>query len=126
MIMDNKLVFSDAQAITASAASDYYLNFVETAPNLGKGTPLYIRFVIEETFVTGDSLVIALQHGATTTPATEILALTAILTANLTKGAYIPEIKVPDEHLQYMRLYYTVSGSNFTLGKITAFISLDR
>ena len=125
-IMDNKLVISDAQAIAASAASDFTINFGEANANMGQGTSLTIRFVVEEVFATGDSLQISLQHGATDTPATNLVDLPLILTAALTKGCYIPEIKIPDEHLQYIRLYYTVAGFNFTTGKITAHISLDR
>jgi len=124
-IMDNKLVFSDAQLITVTAASDYIINWGETNPNLGQGTPLVIRFIIETTFTGATSMVIALQHGATSTPATTLFSGDTLLEAVLLEGTYVPEIKIPDEHLQYMRLYYTVNGTHST-GAITAWISLDR
>ena len=126
MIIDDKLVLSDKQLITVTAASTNVLNFGEVNANLGEGTPLVIRFIVEVAFATGTSLQISLQHGATDTPATTLVSLPAILTAALTKGAYIPEIKIPDEHLQYMRLYYTVVGTYDTGSALTAFISLDR
>jgi hypothetical protein len=50
-----------------------------------------------------------------------LINLPAIPTASLTKGAYIPEIMIPSQHLRYMRLYYTVAGSA-TAGKIFAYI----
>ena len=121
-LVDAILIFSDEQAITATAASTNVIDFGEVNPNLGAGTPLIINFIITEEFATLTSLQISLQHGATSTPATELVNLPAIAAANLTKGAYIPEIMIPSQHLRYMRLYYTVAGSNATAGKIFAYI----
>ena len=125
-LVDAILIFSDEQAITASAASTNVIDFGETNPNLGAGNPLIINFIITEAFATCTSLAISLQHGATSTPATEIVALAAILRASLTKGAYIPEILIPSQHLRYMRLYYTIAGSNATTGKIFAYIKAQQ
>lgn len=121
-LVDSILIFSDEQAITATAASTNVIDFGEVNPNLGAGTPLIINFIITEAFATLTSLQISLQQGATSTPATELVNLPAIAAANLTKGAYIPEIMIPSQHLRYMRLYYTIAGSNATAGKIFAYI----
>lgn len=121
-LVDAILIFSDEQAITATAASTNVIDFGEANANLGAGTPLIINFIITEAFATCDSLQISLQQGSTSTPATELVNLPAILTASLTKGAYIPEIMIPSQHLRYLRLYYTVAGSNATTGKIFAYI----
>jgi hypothetical protein len=121
-LVDAILIFSDEQAITATAASTNVIDFGEANANLGAGTPLIINFIITEAFAALTSLQISLQHGATSTPATELVNLPAIAAANLTKGAYIPEIMIPSQHLRYMRLYYTVAGSNATAGKIFAYI----
>lgn len=121
-LVDAILIFSDEQAITATAASTNVIDFGEANANLGAGTPLIINFIITEAFATCDSLQISLQQGSTSTPATELINLPAILTASLTKGAYIPEIMIPSQHLRYMRLYYTIAGSNATAGKIFAYI----
>lgn len=121
-LVDAILIFSDEQAITATAASTNVIDFGEANANLGAGTPLIINFIITEAFATLTSLQISLQQGATSTPATELVNLPAIAAANLTKGAYIPEIMIPSQHLRYMRLYYTVAGSNATAGKIFAYI----
>jgi len=124
--MDDKLVFSDAQAITVSAASAFTLNFGLVNPNIGEGTPLIIRFVVEEAFTTGTSIVIALQDGATSTPTNTLLETDVILTAEIAaKGAYIPEIRIPDHHAQYLRLYYTVVGT-YDHGKLTAYVTLNK
>lgn len=121
-LVDAILIFSDEQAITATAASTNVIDFGEANANLGAGTPLIINFIITEAFATCDSLQISLQHGSTSTPSTELINLPAILTASLTKGAYIPEIMIPSQHLRYLRLYYTIAGSNATKGKIFAYI----
>jgi len=121
-LVDAILIFSDEQAITATAASTNVIDFGEANANLGAGTPLIINFIITEAFAALTSLQISLQHGATSTPATELVNLPAIAAANLTKGAYIPEIMIPSQHLRYMRLYYTVAGSSATAGKIFAYI----
>jgi len=121
-LVDAILIFSDEQAITATAASTNVIDFGEANANLGAGTPLIINFIITEAFAALTSLQISLQHGATSTPATELVNLPAIAAANLTKGAYIPEIMIPSQHLRYMRLYYTVAGSTATAGKIFAYI----
>ena len=121
-LVDAILIFSDEQAITATAASTNVIDFGEANANLGAGTPLIINFIITEAFATLTSLQISLQQGATSTPATDLVNLPAIAAANLTKGAYIQEIMIPSQHLRYMRLYYTVAGSNATAGKIFAYI----
>lgn len=121
-LVDAILIFSDEQAITATAASTNVIDFGEANANLGAGTPLIINFIITEAFATCDSLQISLQQGSTSTPSTELINLPAILTASLTKGAYIPEIMIPSQHLRYLRLYYTIAGSNATTGKIFAYI----
>lgn len=121
-LVDAILIFSDEQAITATAASTNVIDFGEANANLGAGTPLIINFIITEAFATLTSLQISLQQGATSTPATDLVNLPAIAAANLTKGAYIPEIMIPSQHLRYMRLYYTIAGSNATKGKIFAYI----
>jgi hypothetical protein len=40
--------------------------------------------------------------------------------ASLTAGARFPITTVPEGVLRYLRLYYTVTGSSPTVGKITA------
>lgn len=127
-LMDTILMFSDEQALhgAGSAASTNVIDFGETNANLGDGTPLIVNFVINEAFATCDSVTFTLQHGATSTPATDLVSTAAILTANLTKGAYIPELMIPRQHLRYMRVYYTIAGSNPTTGHVTAYIGIPR
>lgn len=127
-MIDAKLIFSEAQAITESAASNV-LNMGVANANLGDA-PLKVRFIVEETFdSTNDTatLTIALQHSATDFGGTAVLvqgAEHAISATTLIKGVYLPEFAIPKEHMQYLRLYYTVGTQNFTAGKLTAWIDI--
>jgi len=129
-MMDYKNMFSNAQSITASAASETILDMEVANANLGQGSPLIIRFIIEETFdSSGDTatLTIALQDSATDFGGTNVLLqgkAHAISATTLLKGGYLPEIKIPDRHARYLRLYYTVGTENFTAGKLTAWIDI--
>lgn len=124
-LFDAKHVFSNGQAIVADAYSDNEVDFGIAGANMGGGSPLVVRFIIEETFLTTVTVQFILCHGAATAPTTQLVMTSAIAVASLTKGAYIPELKIPDQHLRYMRLYYDVS-TNPTAGKITAFIDIAR
>jgi hypothetical protein len=127
-MIDSKNKFSDGQAITASAASETVLDIGAAAPNIGAGSPLIIRFIVEETFDSDNdtaTLTIALQDSATDFGGTHVLAQGeehAISATTLIKGCYLPEFRIPDECLQFLRLYYTVGTENFTAGKLTAWI----
>lgn len=129
-MMDAKNMFSDGQSITASAASETVLDFGVANANLGQGSPLIIRFIIEETFDSAQdsaTLTIALQDSATDFGGSHVLLQTeaiAISATTLIKGGYIPEIKIPDRHMRYLRLYYTVGTENFSAGKLTAWIDI--
>lgn len=124
MIMDDVLVVSDAQSLAGagSAYSTDEINFGEAGPNMGEGSPLIFRFIIEEAFATCDSVQFVICHSATANATTQLVMTAAILTASLTKGAWIPELKLPEHHLQYVRIYYVIAGSNPTTGKVTAYL----
>ena len=128
-MIDAKLIFSEAQAITASAASTNVLNMGVANANLGDA-PLKVRFIVETTFdSTNDTatLTIALQHSATDFGGTDVLvqgAAHAISATTLIKGVYLPEFAIPKEHMQYLRLYYTVGTQSFSAGKLTAWIDI--
>lgn len=124
MRLDNQMLFSDAQAITATAAST---NVVEMSKGNGKfsevafGKPIPILIKVDEDFNTLTSLTVAVQtatDAAFTTPVTLVESTLAL--AKLKTGAKFPVKEVPAGNLGFMRLYYTVTGSNPSTGKITA------
>ncbi len=116
MLLDTQNLFSDAQAITATAASTNVVRF-------GKGDISFVPLLIQvvESFATLTSLTVAVQtatDSAFTTPVS--LASVTVAAADLTTGTVLPINYIPKGNLGYMRIYYTVTGSNATAGKITA------
>lgn len=134
MLSDALGTFSNQQAITASAASTSSIDLTATGTpkpghtvalkrDIGRGNKVNIRVQVTETFLTLDSLKVAIQTDADTAfgSVVTVLETEAIALADLVAGyvfnlEYIP--RNTDE--QYLRLYYTVAGSNATAGKIFA------
>jgi len=131
MIFDRTNLFSNAQAITASAAST---NAIDLGPiasgvvrDIGPGTDIPLLVQVVEAFDSAaddETLTVALQLDSTDTfTPDKSITLGTISNADLKKvGTRIPFRVVPDGvNLQFARLYYTVAGSGaFTAGKITA------
>jgi hypothetical protein len=140
MIVDNTLVFSDSQAITADAGSTNIIDLgaagtayghsAAVRRDIGIGTEIPIILTVTEAFNTLTSLTVSLQVDddvAFGSPKT-VASSAAIPLASLTLGyrftwpSEIPE--GTDE--RYMRLYYDVTGTNPTLGKVSAMIVAGR
>ncbi len=116
MLLDTQNLFSDDQAITATAASNNVVRF-------GLGDISFVPLLIQvtEDFATLTSLTVKVQtasDSAFTTPVD--LASVTVAAADLKAGKILPINYIPKGNLGYMRLYYTVTGSNATAGKITA------
>ncbi len=112
-------IFSDDQAITASAAST---NRVSVGKFAGRGEPVTLRVRVTETFATLTSLAVSVREVATQTggsPAT-LETTPAIVAATLVAGYEFLLRFVPKSSLQWIDLYYTVAGSDATAGKIAA------
>jgi hypothetical protein len=122
MLLDMQALFSDGQAITATAPST---NVVHTA--LGKikeiafGTPMALLIQVVEGFVGCTSVKVAVQTSETenfSNPVT-LAESAAIPVAQLKAGYKFPINYMPKGNLGYTRLYYTVAGTA-TAGKIDA------
>lgn len=123
MLYDLENLFSNNQAVTADAAST---NVIKLAAGQLKevsfGTPIPLRIQVTEDFATLTSLNIKVQTAsdeAFTSPV-DLAATGAIAAADLKAGYVAPINFIPKGNLGYMRLYYDVTGSNATAGKITA------
>ncbi len=137
MIIDNTLVLSDHQAITATAASTNLWNTqAQGTPygwisaygrDQGEGymdIPLLIE--VTEAFNTLTSLTVSVEtdDNAAFSSATTIYTGQAIVLASLVVGYKFALADVPKGQLeQYVRLKYTVAGTNPTLGKIFAAVT---
>lgn len=141
MIVDNTLVFSDAQAITATAASTNIIDLGAAGTPAGRNAIALIRDIgmgdadvevavtVEQAFNTLTSLKVAVEtatDAAFTTPV-EVASRTYLL-AELTLGALLRfPAEIPEgANLRYLRLNYTVAGSNPTTGKLFAGVVAGR
>ena len=123
MITDANTYLSNAQAITATAAStEYYNNGGE-----GGGDPgPFLVFKTTDAFNTLTTLTVDVQcheNSSFGSGIRTIASLGAIPLASLKANKILGAIRIPADHEQYIRSYYTVGGSNPTTGKITAFVT---
>ena len=119
MILDEQGLFSNNQKITATAVSTNVLDLGKREVSFG--TPIELFIQITEDFNNLTSLGIKVQTATDEafTSAVDLIEET-ILAAKLVKGA-VSSIKfLPKGNLGYMRLVYTVTGTNPTKGGILA------
>lgn len=131
MILDNQTLLSNAQAITADAGSTNQIDLSPRASGLvrdiGPGEPIPLLVQVVETFNNLTSIVVSVQvdeDSAFGSPKT-VASTAAIQLASLVAGYrfnldYIP--RGTDE--RYMRIFYDITGTAPTTGKITAGVVL--
>lgn len=139
MIFDSTLLLSNAQAITADAASTNVIDLgapgkvygagANLIRDIGKGKPIPLLVQVVEAFATLTSLTVSLQVDDADTfgsPKT-VWTSPAIPVAELIIGkVVVPEYIPRGTNERYMRLYYDVTGSNATAGKITAGVTMGN
>ena len=140
MLMDRTGLFSDGQAITATAASTNLIDlgangtiFGYSSPmvrDVGLGEPIPLSVTVTQSFNTLTSLTISVQtdDNAGFASATTVWTSPAYTLAQLAVGAkyLLPDAIPAGVNERYVRLMYTVGGSNPTLGKITAGVVAAR
>lgn len=142
MIFDKQTQFSAAQAITVSAASTNVIDLLAAGVPYGhtgavtrdqginsgeSDVPLLIQVVTA--FATATSVKVAVQtdDNSSFSSAATILETEAIPIATLVAGYKFNIARLPEgTRERYVRLYYTVAGSDATAGAITAGIVAAR
>lgn len=136
MILDNTLVLSDSQAITADAGSTNVIDLgapgtaygapAALAYDVGKGTDIEIIVHVTEAFNNLTSLQVQMQvdDNAAFSSAAVVAMGPVILLASLTLGARInwPSRLPEGVNERYFRLFYDITGTAPSTGKITAAI----
>lgn len=135
MILSAEQLFSDDQAITATADSTNVIDLgVAGTPydsnqlnqDVGKGNKVPILIQVTEDFNNLTSLTISIAKGATTALGTNIISKVVNL-ADLVEGYQFPIEVLPNEcDERYLGIEYTVTGTAPTTGKITAGISMGN
>lgn len=130
MIIDKQNLLSNDQAIVASAASESVIdlgNDAAAVQALNEKGFLEINIAITAAFNTLTTLTFALQSdddeafGSATTIWSKAVAL-----ADLALGDVVSVPPLPLINEQYLRLYYTVGGSNPSTGAVHAALVLDK
>jgi len=134
MIFSAQQLFSDDQAITATADSTNVIDlgvpgtpFDAAAPlnqDVGKGAGIPILIQVTTAFNTLTSLDISISTGATTALGTKIVTQVIPL-ADLVAGKQMAIVILPNEITErYLGIEYVVVGTDPTLGNITAGITM--
>ena len=120
-MLGNYSLFSDEQAITADAAST---NYVDLGTNFaGHGTPINMVIRVTEAFNNLTSLVVKVQESDSSGSGyTDVAQTPAILLADLVAGYKFDLQWLPNVEKRYCQLYFDVTGTAPTTGKITAYL----
>lgn len=126
-ILDAGLLLSDAQAVTASAASTNVIDFTAVAPNLGRGgEQIYLQVVCNTTAdSSGDAATvdIALQDSADNSSFANVVRSVQYAQASVTAGTILFTVALPPTLRRYARVYYTIGTENLTAGKFDAYLT---
>ena len=130
MFLDAQNLFSDAQAVTATAASTNLIDLGAATVDLGVGEPVYFICQIDTTMAdTGSDSTItvtleidtAAAFGSATVAQT-IGTFAALAAAGTRLVALVqPEAVVE----QFLRVNYTTANGNLSAGAFTAFLTKD-
>ena len=138
MILSANQLFSDDQAVTATAVSTNVIDLgVAGTPydaaaalnqDVGKGTPVPVLIQVTEAFATLTSLTITIEVSANSDlSSSTVLATETVDVADLVAGKQTFLQVLPNGADQrYLGVRYTVTGSSATAGTITAGISMGN
>ena len=120
-IFDALFEFSDAQPVAATTQSTNLIDFEQSDLEMGAGEPIFLNVRVEGAASAGTSLTVALRNDSTTdidagsegTTSNTLWSSGAIPIAQLTAGAWITRISLPNnvDSNRYCALQYTASGT---------------
>ncbi|WP_313124759.1 Bbp16 family capsid cement protein [Pseudescherichia sp.] len=130
MINDKLLMFSEAQAVTASAASTDTIDLGPidgTRRDIGVGEPLeyWVTTNVTATAAGAATVNVQLQTSPDNSTWTTIASSGDLALASMVAGRRIVSQKVPQGVQRYLRVNYVVGTGPLTAGAFTAGINLD-
>jgi hypothetical protein len=134
MIIDSQALFSDDQAVTATAVSSNIIDLGATGTvpggstalsrDIGKGTPVEILIQWTVAAVSGGASTVTVDletdDNSSFSSATTLATTGAIAKATLVAGYQMKIHYMPRGAERYIRLNYTVATANLTAGAVTA------
>jgi hypothetical protein len=131
MVIDGNLVFSDAQALTASA-DENSTNVIDTekaSANLGAGTPIWLVVRVNTTFACATSVTYSAQLTASTDSGGTyhtVLVGETYTVGEIVKGLDLLTVPIAIDHARYLKILYDhTTGSGCTAGKVDAYLTLN-
>ncbi|MDX6911753.1 hypothetical protein SJZ84_13050 [Hafnia paralvei] len=130
MILDKLLMFSEAQAVTATAASTDVIDLGPidgTRRDIGVGYPLEFWTTVNTTATAAGAATVnvQLQTSPDNSTWTTIASSGDLALSALVAGKRIVSQKVPSGVHKYLRVNYTVGTGPLTAGAFTSGINLD-
>lgn len=121
MLLDQSVIFSDRQVLTATAASSYTLDLA-AAGNAVQGV-LYVVARLDESLKGATKLTVALQTADTAdfSNAKELVSV-AFGAEHLAGAGELFRLPFPLGAKRYVRAYYTVAGTP-SAGKVSCFVT---
>lgn len=121
MIIDKLLQVSDAQAVTASAASTDVIDFGQANPDVGMGglSKMAITTKVAAAAAGAATVTFSVQDSADNSTWADVAVTAAIPKATLVAG-YQHIIPMPTKLRRYCRVYYTVATGPLTAGTFSA------
>lgn len=130
MFIDKLLMFSESQAVTATAASTDVIDLGPikgTKRDIGVGEPLEFWTNVNTTAAAAGAATVNVQLQTSPDNATwtTIYDSGAMALASLVAGKRVLSTKVPQGVLKYLRVNYVVGTGPLTAGAFTSGINLD-
>lgn len=130
MKYDGNLLFSDAQAITAAAASTNVIDLQTTTRQLGVGNELYIVTVVDVAFTDAGSnstlsRVLETDTADTFGSATTAQTLKTIPALAAIGDTFVDKLSPFQTAERYLRVQYTPNNGDLTTGSVTTFITTN-
>lgn len=127
--VDQNLVMSDAQAVTATAVSTKSIDTATALRDIGSGEPVELIVVITTTVAASggaSTTTFTLQDSADNSTFADVVSSAAIAKASLVAGYEALRIRLPFGLRRYIAMNYTVATNNWTAGAVTAYLTTDR
>lgn len=121
MIFDKENLFSEDQAVTATAVSTNVVD-LGVDRDIGKGVPVPVVIQVTEDFATLTSLTAEIQTASDEAFSSPTVLATsgAVPAADLVAGKQLALQYMPLGTKRYLRINYTVAGTDATAGTVTA------